>query len=252
MNAAGLAALLVAARRTGRRVGAIDGDLVPVSEADAYAVQDEVARLLGAAVAGWKVGAANATAAPVAAPLLVPLVVASPARFTVAADAFRGVEAELALSLARDLPARATPYGEDEAWDAVAEVHVAIELLESRYADRRAMTPAALLADNQSNGGFCYGAAIAGWRAIDYATQRARLLIDGREEKSAAGGNPAGHPRRLLAWLANHAASRGRPLKAGDIVTTGSHTGITIAPPGARVIARFDGLGEAELSLAAA
>lgn len=252
MNAAGLARLLVEARHTGRRVGMLDGDLLPASEADAYAVQEETARLLGATIAGWKVGAANATAAPVAAPLLMTLVAPSPARLVVAADSFRGVEAELALSLARDLPARATPYNEDEAWDAVAAVHVAIELLDSRYADRRAMSPAALLADHQSNGGFCYGMALTNWRAIDYATQRARLVIDGKEEKSAVGGNPAGHPRRLLAWLANHAASRGRPLRKGDVVTTGSHTGLTIAPPGARVIARFDGLGEAELGLTVA
>ena len=115
----------------------------------------------------------------------------------------------------------------------------------------RRMPPAALLADNLSNGGFCYGAAGRRVAPIDFATQAASLLIDGKEVKRATGGNPAGHPRRLLAWLAGHAASRGRPLRAGDIVTTGSHTGITIAPPGARVTARFDGLGEAELTLTA-
>jgi 2-keto-4-pentenoate hydratase len=36
------------------------------------------------------------------------------------------------------------------------------------------------------------------------------------------------------------------------VVTTGSHTGITIAPLGARVTARFAGLGESVLDLARA
>jgi len=105
------------------------------------------------------------------------------------------------------------------------------------------------LADNQSNGGFCYGPAnpVA---AVDFLAAQALLLIDGKEVKHAVGGNPAGHPKRLLGWLANHAATRGKPLTAGTIVTTGSHTGITIAPPGARVTVRFAGLGEAVLDLA--
>jgi 2-keto-4-pentenoate hydratase len=244
-----LAALLVEARRDGRRLsGAATGPL-PRDAAEAYAVQDEVIRLLGVATAGWKVGAANPSAQPSAAPLIAPLVRKSPAEFAVTAGNFRAVEAELALSLARDLPPRARPYGEDEAWDAVASTHVAVELLDTRYEDRARMSAPALLADNLSNGGFCYGPPLADWRAIDFLSVEARLAIDGREVKRAVGGNPSGHPRRLLAWLADHAASRGRPLRAGDIVTTGSHTGIAIAPPGARVEVCFAGLGEARLDL---
>jgi 2-keto-4-pentenoate hydratase len=248
VNAAGAARLLVEARRTGRRVAGLEGDLMPLDDADAYAVQEAAMRLLGATQAGWKVGAPNPTAVPAAAPLFSQLVKPSPARFVAAPDGFRAVEAELALMLGRDLPARAGAWGEDEAWDAVASVHVAIELLDTRYAGRRAMPAAALLADQQSNGGFCFGPAnpVAG---VDFLAARSSLLIDGKVEKSAVGGNPVGHPKRLLAWLANHAASRGRALRTGDIVTTGSHTGITIAPLGSRVTARFDGLGEAVMEL---
>jgi 2-keto-4-pentenoate hydratase len=152
------------------------------------------------------------------------------------------------LSIGRELPARAQPYGEDEAWAAVAAVHVAIEFLDTRFADRRAQSPAALLADMQNNGGFCHGPGTP-VEEVDFLAAKASLMVNGTEEKSAVGGNPAGHPRRLLAWLANHAASRRRPLKPGDMVTTGSHTGITIAPLGAHVVARFAGLGEAVLDL---
>jgi 2-keto-4-pentenoate hydratase len=249
MNAAGAAARLVEARRSGRRIAALEGDLLPRSNDDAYAVQEEAMRLLGTTHAAWKVGGANPAAEPIAAPLIAGLVKPSPARFTATAESFRAVEAELALSLGRDLPARAGLYGEDEAWDAVAAVHVAIELLETRYVDRRAMPAAAMLADMQTNGGFCYGPANP-VGAVDFLAAKASLVINGREEKSAVGGNPAGHPKRLLAWLATHAASRGRPLRKGDIVTTGSHTGITVAPLGARVVTRFEGLGEAVLEIA--
>ena len=76
-----------------------------------------------------------------------------------------------------------------------------------------------------------------------------RVAVDGEEVARAVGGNTAGHPKRLLAWLANHAAQRNRPLKAGDFITTGSHTGLHIAPLRAPVIARFAGLGESQLTL---
>ena len=33
----------------------------------------------------------------------------------------------------------------------------------------------------------------------------------------------------LLAWLARHARDRGRPLRAGDVVTAGSCTGLLFA-----------------------
>jgi 2-keto-4-pentenoate hydratase len=250
MNADGAAALLVAARHGGRPLLRLDGDLLPASDADAYAVQEATMRRLGATEAGWKVGGANPQAEPVAAPLIAALVAPSPATFRARVDAFRAVEAELSLMLGQDLPMRHEPYGEDEAWQAVASVHVAIEFLDTRFADRPAMSPQALLADMQNNGGFCYGPANA-VASVDFLGARASLLFDGKEVKSAVGGNPAGHPKRLIGWLANHTAARGRPLRRGMIVTTGSHTGITVAPLGARVTARFQGLGESVLDLQA-
>jgi 2-keto-4-pentenoate hydratase len=246
MNPAGTAARLVEARRSGRTIERLDPDLLPRSDDDAYAVQEETLRLLGAKVGGWKVGSADATADIIAAPLLAELVRPSPARFSATEASFRAVEAELALAIGHDVPGGA---GADEVWAAVTGVHVAIELLDTRYADRSAQPAAALLADMQNNGGFAYGPAnpVA---AVDFLAAKASLSIGGREAKTAIGGNPAGHPKRLLAWLARHAASRGRALRRGDIVTTGSHTGLTVAPLGARVVVRFEGLGEAVLDLA--
>lgn len=248
MNAEAAARRLVEARWSGRPLAGLDGDLCPANNREAYEVQEAVMRLLGASEAGWKVVGAGPTAEPQAAPLITSLVQKSPARFTARTDGFRAVEAELCLMLGRDLTSRAS---EDEAWAAVASVHVAIELLDTRFADRAKMAPPVLLADMQNNGGFCYGPANP-VGAVDFAGARASLLIDGKEVKSAVGGNPAGHPKRLLAWLVGHAASRGRPLRKDMVVTTGSHTGIAIAPLGSRVTARFAGLGESVLDLAQA
>lgn len=249
-NAAALAERLLAARRSGRRLDTLPPELVPATADEAYAVQDKVAAALGR-IAGWKVGAASPEAEPNCAPLFADLVTASPARWPAARFPLRGIEGELAFRFGRALPPRAQPYGEDEVWDAVDTLHPAIELVESRFADFRAMDKLALLADNQSNGAFCHGAPVRRWRDVDFLRQPASLVVDGKEVASAVGGNAAGHPRRLLAWLANHCARRGRGLLAGDIVTTGTHTGLVFLASGQTATVRFAGLGEAALTLTA-
>ena len=131
-------------------------------------------------------------------------------RFTAREDDFRAVEAELALSFARDVPANASA---DEVWAAVGGVHVAIELLATRYADRDAMPPAALLADMQNNGGFCYGPAnpVA---AVDFLSARASLLIDGREAKTRGRRQSRG-PSKAPPRLARAARGESREAAAG-------------------------------------
>jgi 2-keto-4-pentenoate hydratase len=55
----------------------------------------------------------------------------------------------------------------------------------------------------------------------------------------------------LLPWLAAHAARRCGGLRRGDVVTTGTWTGMHFAAAGDAIEARFPGLGQARLTLAA-
>ena len=244
-----LAALLIQARISGKRLGEIPAEFVPPDEAAAYALQDLVVDKLGVRIGAWKVGAASPVSRPSCAPIFAGHVVSSPARLLASAGGLNGVEAELAFRIGRDLPVRPTSYDEDEVWEAIDSLHVAIEYLDSRFRDRTAVPELAILADNISNGGLCWGPAVENWHRADLAKPEARLVIDGEEVGHAVGGNAAGPPQRLVAWLANHLAQRGRPLAAGMFVTTGSHTGLHVAPLRALVLARFIGLGEAQLTL---
>ncbi|HEY3918289.1 MAG TPA: fumarylacetoacetate hydrolase family protein [Stellaceae bacterium] len=250
MDVERLAEKLIAARRSGNRLAALASDEIPVSAAEGYAVQDAILRRLKIPVAGWKVGAASSTAEPQAGPILADRLKPSPAHFALLPNAFRTVEAELAFRIGRDLPTRSLAYSADEVWDTVAALHVGIEILESSFVDRRKIAEPAVLGDLLNNGGYCFGVTVDPWRTLDVATPPAALLFDGKEIRHAKMGTPGGHPKRLLAWLANHAAARGRGLKRGDIVTTGSHTGMIDAPPDTQVIARFEGIGEAKLAFA--
>ena len=122
--------------------------------------------------------------------------------------------------------------------------------METRFEAWEGPAGLAKLADFGSNGGFCFGpGSPPDWRSRDLGRPTVILEIDRKLIVERTGGNTAGHPMRTLVWLANHTGRLGHGIKAGDIVTTGSHTGLVFAGHDSRVVARVAGLGEANLVL---
>jgi 2-keto-4-pentenoate hydratase len=243
---------LAAAWEGGAPLGMLPAGLIPPTAEAAYAAQAAlVARLVPrfGPIVGWKVGAPSPTAEPAASPLLADLVQPSPARFGGQRLRLRGIEAEVAFRFGQALPPRREPYGEAEVSTAIHSIHPAIELVETRFEAWEGPPGLAKLADLGSNGGFCFGVGSTDWRSRDLARPTVGLEIDGKSIAERTGGNTAGHPMRTLVWLVNHTGRLGHGLKAGDIVTTGSHTGLVFAGQGSRVVARVAGLGEAMLFL---
>lgn len=239
------------------------GDLaVPRKAADAYAVQDAVARDLGWFASGrpsaWKVGAATRDATPEATPLPPAGVVRSPA--TLAARGFTsiGIEGELAFRLRAPLDvdaladaiSRAAHGSIGDAVDgAIGELVVAIEVVAPRFRDLAAMAPLLRLADQGVHGALVVGTGITWQGPIDWAQQVAVVRRDGIVESETCGGHPLGDLRFLVAWLVRHATSRRHPLAAGDIVTAGTWTGLLPARAGETVAVDFPGIGSASVAL---
>lgn len=239
---------LVAARRSRMPIADLPPDAQPEDDGDAFSIQDGVVAALGLTIGGWKVGAANPNATPNAAPLLAPLMSPSPAKLDPATVPVLGIEAEIAFRFGKDLPARSLPYSRDEIAGAIAGLHPVIEVVDSRYQRREVVSAAARLADFQSNGHFVFGPEVKDWKKVDPTRQPITLEIGGKTVADVVGGNAAVDLFRLLIWLVDHVGKRGRGIKAGDIVTTGSCTGVTFAKPGDTVVARFAGLGEVSVT----
>ncbi|WP_307832875.1 2-keto-4-pentenoate hydratase [Azospirillum argentinense] len=160
-----------------------------------------------------------------------------------------GMEAEIAYKFAKDLPPRAEPYSREEVLDAVESVHPAFEIVDTRFAGFGSQEWFSHMADQFNHGALVVGPAIADWRSLEPLKERVALVVDGETKADTVAGNSAGEPVRLLVWMANTGAVSLGGLKAGDVVTTGSHVGTVMVPAGSTSVAVYGTMGTYELTV---
>jgi 2-keto-4-pentenoate hydratase len=242
------AALLIEARRTGVLLDGLPSSCRPQDLDDALAIQEATVAALGEDVAGWKVGA-PIDGRIVRGALLRSRIIPSGGAIAAANVPLLGVEAEVAFRFDRDLEPRELAYKYAEVAAAVT-AFPAIEIVDSRFRDYRGTSLIERIADCVSNGAFVEGAAQLMWTKFDLSRLDARLEIDGKVVVQRIGGHPAGDPLLPAIDLVND-LRRATGVRAGQIMTTGTYTGLNFAKPGQRVSARFEGFGSAEVHLTA-
>jgi len=229
-------------------------NLKPASIAEAYAAQEHYYRL-AEPVYGAVGGAKIATTTKVMQELMginhacggaifSRTIHASPAKITAADFVNLRIESEIALKLGGDLPARNAPWTRETVAPAVAGAMPAFELIEDRNADYARTAATSLIVENCWNGGAVTGAvkAVPVHKLIGI---HGRLSMDGKD----VGEGRAEDPTATLAWLANLLAERGRNLKAGMVVITGSLIATVSIARGQRALFSVDGLGEVAMEV---
>jgi 2-keto-4-pentenoate hydratase len=161
----------------------------------------------------------------------------------------RVAEPEFAFRMARDLQPRARAYTVDEVLDAVATLHPAIEVPDSRYQDFVRVGAPQLIADNACAHRFVLGRATsANWRAIDLVEHPVIGEVAGKTRRDGKGVNVLGDPRVALTWLANELSRLSIILRSGQVITTGTcMVPLTIAA-GDAVTADFGTIGRVSIS----
>jgi 2-keto-4-pentenoate hydratase len=243
--------------RDGRRMAALPEPVRPRTRADAYGVQAALAARSAHPLYGWKIAATSAAGqrhinvdGPLAGRLLRERVFEPGADIPFGANSMRVAEAEFAFRMAVDLPPRTAPYTVDEVLDAVATLHPAIEIPDSRYHDFTRVGTLQLIADNACAHLFVLGpAAIADWRRMDLVEHQVIGTVADRETRIGKGGHVLGDPRMALTWLANELSGLGVTLRAGEVVTTGTCIVPPPIAPGDRVHVDFGALGRVEIRM---
>ena len=149
-------------------------------------------------------------------------------------------EAEIAFILGADLLDPDTTVEQVAA--AVATVHAAIEIVDSRIADWK-ISFADTVADNGSSAFFVLaddGLPLAG---LDLEGAAMEMDVGGKVASTGVGAAALGNPLNAAAWLAQTLAARGEPLKAGDILLAGALGPMVALTPGDHVEARIAGIG---------
>jgi 2-keto-4-pentenoate hydratase len=150
------------------------------------------------------------------------------------------VEAEIAFVLGEGLPQEDTTVNQVAA--AVSRVHAAIEIVDSRIADWK-ITFADTVADNGSSAFFVLsdqGVPLAG---LDLEGAVMELDLDGKTVSRGVGAAALGNPLHAAAWLARTLATRGEPLRAGDILLAGALGPMVALSPGDHIHACIAGIG---------
>lgn len=219
--------------RQGRRlVAPLPEAIAPRSVSEGTAVQHALARHTGVTrPAGFKIGATAqrmqaylGLSGPAAGFMATGGIHRSGVTLRFADFQHPGVECELAVRLARDLPPG--PCTAEEAAAAVGDLVAGIEIVENRYTDLAAVGTPTMIGDQVYHAAAILGEpAMADWRALDVSGLRGRLVVDGHMRDEGVGADLMGHPFNCLAWLAGSAVAEAfGGLQAGQVIMLGSVT----------------------------
>jgi 2-keto-4-pentenoate hydratase len=255
-----LARLLVAARADHRAIKSVPDDLVPVDLVEAQLVDDRVAVVNGRPVLGWKIGATSEAAQTILGadgPFAGRVYTILGDGAELSADRVLGeprIEGEFAFTLGTDLtngsddqpgPSGEVAVDRASVIAAIADVRPAIEVVGGRFQDMFDVPLECLAADAGTNGLLVLGqpVPVEQFDLGSLGSVSATMTVDGRIVGEGVGADVYGGPIEALVWLANHLAARGIPLRAGQVVTTGTATQIADLAPGSSAMAQLDGIG---------
>ncbi len=249
-----IARSFVSARLAARPLAGFPGR-IPADLATAYACQDLAIQMWPDTLVGWKVGwIPDAVQDTLGEERLIGPIFARQLRTAsidtaeipvpVFAGGFGAIEAEYVFRIAADAPAERLHWSDAEAAQLVAALSVAIEIASSPLASINQLGPTVVVCDFGNNGGLLLGPELVDWSPARDREYHCRTEIEGQVVGCGGSGSLQGGPLAALAFALGRAARCGRPLRAGQLVTTGASTGIHDILPGQAGRVVFDGLGE--------
>jgi 2-keto-4-pentenoate hydratase len=251
---------LFTAWQTPNQIVSIEEAVRPLTRGEGYAVQQALLAATGDKPIGWKIAATSAAgqqhigvSGPMAGRLLASRCLPDGATVSMRGNVMQVIEAEFAFRLGSDLkPLYSTALTVEQVMAQVADLHLAIEIPNSRYQDFVTAGEAQLIADFACASHMVLGAALTtDWRGVDLAAQAVQVSRGGEVVALGKGSNALGDPRVALTWLANELISHGMHLQAGDVVITGTCVVPVPVLVGQYLTAQYTGLGEVSVAIAA-
>lgn len=157
------------------------------------------------------------------------------------------VEGEVAIVLERDLVMEQPTLA--DIYRAVGYCVAAIEVVGSRIANLDAKT-VDLIADNANGGAFVLGNPVRKLDGLDLRRMAMSMTKGGQTIAEGTGALVYGNPLHALTWLAGRMVADEMPLKAGDVIMTGTYFPMQPASPGDQFEVIAEGLGRCSIGFA--
>jgi 2-keto-4-pentenoate hydratase len=251
-----IARSFTSARRAALPIAEYPGP-IPPDMATGYAVQEAAIGIWADRIAGWKVGLvprplqASLGTAHLAGPIFLEGLVRSAGADAVSLAAipggFAAIEVELIAAALSDAPPNKTEWTLDETAEFANDWYFGVEFAASPLAAINELGPTVVVSDFGNNSGLVLGPRFDGALIAEPATLACKTQIDGEQVGFASVAALPGGPLAALRFLLGHLASRGRPLRAGQLVSTGAITGVHRIFPGQRGAIEFIGHGRIDV-----
>lgn len=213
-------------RKDNHRGDPLPADCRPTNLDDALAIQAATVEASGKKIAGWKCLVPLNPEQIIVGPVLEGTVQQGEECLVKCTEPGKTlIEPEIAFILGADLPARDAAYTETEIDNAIASAHMALELLQRRYAPNDDLIFADRQADCLLNEGIFVGPEITKEQAYDAG--KIKLSIN---DESYDGKHPNLSAQTPVYWLINFMRERGVSFEKGQTIITGSYAGAIEVP----------------------
>lgn len=238
---------LLSRRVAGTKAPRLAAEQRPTNIEHALQVQAEMIAQRTDGVAGWKCLQPLAEDKFVVAPIFADSIQKGESCELFKDNGMARVEPEIAFILGTDLPAKAEGYTEAEINDAIGGTHMALELMQARFADDSGAEFYEKLADCLVNQGMFIGPEID--RQAAFAASKIDITVaQGEAVQTFAGEHPNTMPANPIYWLIDFMSRRGIGFKAGEAIITGSYCGIVEVDFDMATSIKYDGIGEYQVT----
>lgn len=238
---------LLSRRAAGVKAPRLDASFRPQSIEDALQIQASMVELSADSVGGWKCLLPLDEEKIIVAPIFANTIKQGNTCEFYADNNVARIEPEIAFVLAKDLPANAQGYSNAQIDQAIGSCHMALELMQSRFADDSDAEFYERLADCLVNQGMFIGPEIDRQKAVD-AAHVDITVTQGETVQRFEGKHPNLAPLAPVYWMINFLSRRGISFNAGEAIITGSFCGIVEVEFDKLTAIQYDGIGEYQVT----
>lgn len=237
----------LARRVPGTKAYSLADAIKPTTIEEALVVQQEMIKLRSDSVAGWKCLLPLAEDKIIIAPIFSETIQKGEQCSLMKDKGKARLEPEIAFVLSKDLPARDGDYSDAEINDAIGSCHMALELIQSRFADDSDALFPERLADGLVNQGLFIGPEIDITAA--FSASKVQLSVKQTEasgkvsEQNFEGVHPNPLPQLPVYWAINFMTKRGTTFKKGEALITGSYAGVVEVDFDKNININYAGMG---------